>query len=510
MSDLLLRDVIVEGRLVDVRASGGVVTSVGPRLTARPGDTVIDGRRGALVPGLHDHHIHLLALAAAERSVRVGPAATPDRDAFAGALAQADRAMGPGAWLRAVGYHESIAGSLDRWRLDAIVRDRPVRVQHRSGSEWVLNSRAVELTGLDVADPAPDAGAGAPPGPTFARSAAAPGSGAVADWTGDIPTLSDPVVGVERDGQGRPTGRLRGLDRWLRDRLPPEPPPDLAPVGERLSRLGVTGVTDATPIDRLEDMAPLARAAATGLLPQRVVVTGGPGLTAAEMPAPLARGPVKLVVADHALPSLEDLVGWLRAAHEQERPVAVHCVTRTALALAVAAFDAAGAFVGDRIEHGSVVPPELRKLVASLGLVVVTQPNFVAERGDRYLAEVDQHDQPHLYPCRSLLDAGIGVGGGTDAPFGDPDPWRAISAAIERRTAGGAPLGLREAVSPERALALFLTPPDDPGGEPRRVRPGVPADLCLLDASLSQVLEQPSSERVALTVHAGVPAPARG
>jgi predicted amidohydrolase YtcJ len=484
MTELLLREVIVEGRQVDVRASHGTITTVGPRLEPRAGETIIDGRRGALVPGLHDHHIHLLALAAAQRSVPVGTASTPDAAAFAGALAAADRSLARGAWLRAVGYHESIAGPLDRWRLDDIVRDRPVRVQHRTGIEWVLNSRGVELTGLDVE---------------------APGPSGAADWTGDIPAITDPVVGVERDAHGRPTGRLRGLDRWLRDRLPQERSPDLAAVGERLSLLGVTGVTDATPIDRLEDLAPLAEAAAAGHLPQRTVVTGGPSLAAAEMPSPLARGPVKLVIADHALPSLEDLVGWVRIAHEQDRPVAVHCVTRTALALTLAALDAGGAIIGDRIEHGSVVPPELRRLVASLRLVVVTQPNFVAERGDRYLAEVDAHDQPHLYPCRSLLDAGIGVGGGTDAPFGDPDPWLAIRAAVERRTAGGAPLGLREAVSPERALALFLTPPDDPGGEVRRVRPGAPADLCLLDASLSQVLEEPSSDHVALTVHAGVP-----
>jgi predicted amidohydrolase YtcJ len=482
MTELLLREVIVEGRTVDVRSSDGTIVSVGPRLEARPGEMVIDGRRGALVPGLHDHHIHLLALAAAQQSVAVGPRVTPDAAALAGALAAADRSLAPGAWLRAVGYHESIAGPLDRWRLDEIVRDRPVRVQHRTGIEWVLNSRGVELTGLDV-----DAPSGA------------------ADWTGDIPAVTDPVVGVERDAQGRPTGRLRGLDRWLRDRLPRDRPPDLAAVGARLSHLGVTGVTDATPVDRLEDLAPLAEAVTSGGLPQRTVVTGGPSLAAAELPSPLTRGPVKLVVADHALPSLEDVVGWIRTAHEQDRPVAVHCVTRPALALTLAALDAAGAFIGDRIEHGSVVPPQLRRLVASLGLVVVTQPNFVAERGDRYLAEVDADDQPHLYPCRSLLDAGVGVGGGTDAPFGDPDPWLAIRAAVERRTAGGAPLGLREAVSPERALALFLTPPDDPGGEVRRVRPGAPADLCLLDAALSQVLEEPSSDRVVLTVHAGVP-----
>jgi predicted amidohydrolase YtcJ len=482
MTELLLREVIVEGRTVDVRASHGTIVSVGPRLEPRPGEVVIDGRRGALVPGLHDHHIHLLALAAAQQSVLVGPAVTPDGAALAGALAAADRSLAPGAWLRAVGYHESIAGPLDRWRLDEIVRDRPVRVQHRTGIEWVLNSRAVELTGLDV-----DAPSGA------------------ADWTGDIPAVTDPVVGVERDAQGRPTGRLRGLDRWLRDRLPRDRPPDLAAVGARLSRLGVTGVTDATPVDRLDDLAPLAEAVTAGALPQRTVVTGGPSLAAAEIPSPLTRGPVKLVIADHAMPGLQDVVGWIRTAHEQDRPVAVHCVTRPALALTLAALDAAGAFIGDRIEHGSVVPPQLRRLVASLGLVVVTQPNFVAERGDRYLAEVDADDQPHLYPCRSLLDAGVGVGGGTDAPFGDPDPWLAIRAAVERRTAGGAPLGLREAVSPERALALFLTPPDDPGGEVRRVRPGASADLCLLDAALSQVLEEPSSDRVVLTVHAGVP-----
>jgi predicted amidohydrolase YtcJ len=482
MTELLLREVIVEGRTVDVRASDGTIVSVGPRLEPRRGEMVIDGRRGALVPGLHDHHIHLLALAAAQQSVAVGPAVTPDAAALAGALAAADRALAPGAWLRAVGYHESIAGPLDRWRLDEIVRDRPVRVQHRTGIEWVLNSRAVELTGLDV-----DAPSGA------------------ADWTGDIPAVTDPVVGVERDAQGRPTGRLRGLDRWLRDRLPRDRPPDLAAVGARLSRLGVTGVTDATPVDRLDDLAPLAEAVTAGALPQRTVVTGGPSLAAAEIPSPLTRGPVKLVIADHAMPGLQDVVGWIRTAHEQDRPVAVHCVTRPALALTLAALDAAGAFIGDRIEHGSVVPPQLRRLVASLGLVVVTQPNFVAERGDRYLAEVDADDQPHLYPCRSLLDAGVGVGGGTDAPFGDPDPWLAIRAAVERRTAGGAPLGLREAVSPERALALFLTPPDDPGGEVRRVRPGASADLCLLDAALSQVLEEPSSDRVVLTVHAGVP-----
>jgi predicted amidohydrolase YtcJ len=474
---LLLRDVVVDGRLVDVRTTDGVIGAIDRPLPPRPGEQVVDGARGALLPGLHDHHIHLVALAGVERAPWIGPPVVNDTVELAAALLQAHAALGDGEWLRAVGYHESVAGPLDRWRLDALVEDRPVRVQHRTGGWWVLNSQGLVRIGL--------AGAGADENP---------------------PVAAEPThAGVERDDGGRPTGRLQGLDRWLGDRLPPPAPPDLAAVGRRLTRYGVTGVTDATPISDLADLAPIAAAAADGSLPQRVVVTGGPRLAAADIPPPLARGPVKLLVTDYALPGLEDLVRWMRAAHRAGRPVMVHCVTRAALGLALAAWEEAGARAGDRVEHGSVVPPDLRSRVAARQLVVVTQPGFVEERGDRFLAEVDEDDLPHLYPCRSLIEAGIPVGGGTDAPFGHPDPWRAIASAIERRTAHGAPLGVREAVSPERALALYLTPLDQPGGEPRRVTVGAPADLCLLDRPLSQVLEDPSSAHVALTVHGGVP-----
>lgn len=464
MSDLLLREVVVGGMLVDVRASGGLIAEIGRRLDTRPGDDEVDGRRGALIPGLHDHHIHLLALAAAERSPFVGPPYVADVETFTATLVQAHRTLDDGEWIRAIGYHESVAGPIDRWRLDAVVADRPMRVQHRSGGAWVLNSVGLSAAGIDEAVQYP---------------------------------------GLERDEQGRLTGRLLGLDRWLRDRLPARAPPDLAAVGRRLAAYGVTGVTDLTPVTGLDDLAPLAAAVTDGSLPQRVTISGGPRLTRAEVPAPLATGPVKLMVADYSLPAVDDLVRWIVAAHDAGRPVAVHCVTRVGLALALAAWDDAGARPGDRIEHGSVVPPDLRSLVAAKGLTVVTQPGFVHERGDRYLVEVDADDLPHLYPCRSLIEAGIAVGGSTDAPFGHPDPWRSIAAAIDRRTAGGEPLGVREAVSPERALALFLTRPDAPGGPPRRVEVGAPADVVLLDGPLSQVLEDPSSHHVRATVVGG-------
>ena len=123
---------------------------------------------------------------------------------------------------------------------------------------------------------------------------------------------------------------------------------------------------------------------------------------------------------------------------------------------------------GDRIEHGAVVPLELIGRLRDLGLTVVTQPGFVAERGDEYLADVDPADRPDLWRCGSLLAAGVAVGAGTDAPFGSADPWRAVAAAIDRRTEGGAMLGTRRA---DRGRG-GARPLPGAAGPARAVRPG--------------------------------------
>ncbi len=451
MSGFGLRRVEVDGLLVDVRIDRGLVVEVGPDLRFGPDDQVVDGGGGALLPGLHDHHLHLLALAAARQSVRLGPPEVADHEGVAAVLQATDAALPAGAWIRAVGYHDSVAGPLDRRRLDDLVPRRPTRVQHRSGAMWVLNTAALR------------------------------------------------AVGADADGDGR----LLGADEWLRDRLPEGGLPDLVAVGRELSGYGVTGVTDATPFSRSKDLDVLVDACARGDLPQHVQVTGGPALAAMDLSPGPSRGPVKILLSDHELPALDDLVAWMAGAHRLGRPVAVHCVTRVALVLALAAWDEAGARPGDRVEHGAVVDPELAHHVAALGVTVVTQPGFVAERGDRYLAEVDAADRPHLWPCRSLLDAGVAVAASTDAPFADADPWRAVAAATTRRTAGGRTLGAAEAVDPPTALSLLLGDLADPGGAPRRVRRGVAADLCLLDAPLDAVLRDPSSEHVVLTVQGG-------
>lgn len=206
---MLIKNVEVEGLgRADVRIRGGRIAEIGDRL-AGPGD--LDGRGGALLAGLHDHHVHLAALAAEAASVRVGPADVGGPDGFAAAL----RGGAPGEWVRAVGYHESVAGELDRWALDDLVHDRPVRVQHRSGELWAWNSAALRAAGLSLA--------------------------------GD--------------------GRFWRADERLRGFVPPVRL-DLEGVGARAASLGITGFTNADP-HPADGLAELLSA-----LPQRLVVMG--------------------------------------------------------------------------------------------------------------------------------------------------------------------------------------------------------------------------------------------
>nr|WP_239158094.1 amidohydrolase family protein [Streptomyces sp. SID13726] len=242
----MIRNVEVEGRgLVDVRVEEGRVTEIGARTAGRGAETgaraagrgaapaslseaadrprdkdltelhstedELDGRGGALLPGLHDHHIHLAALAAEAASVRVGPQEVRGVEQFAAAL----RGGVAGAWVRAVGYHESVAGELDRRVLDEIAPDRPVRVQHRTGALWVWNSAALRAAGLRA----------------------------------------------EGDGRfWREDERLRGFT--------PPVPLDLEGLGRRAAALGVTGFTNADPRPGPGLTQLLS------VLPQRLVVMG--------------------------------------------------------------------------------------------------------------------------------------------------------------------------------------------------------------------------------------------
>ncbi|TDC97978.1 amidohydrolase family protein [Actinomadura sp. 7K507] len=449
MSGFLLRDAEIGGReRADVRVAGAAIADVGGGLERRPGERVIECGGGALISGLRDDHLHLHALAAWRRSVPCGPPSVTGRDALSAALRNA--VPDESGWVRGVGYAESVAGDLDAAALDALRADLPVRVQHRSGALWVLNSAAVREAGLE------------------------PGG----------------HPGIERDAGGRPTGRLWRADGWLRARLPAPRPMDLGPVGRELARFGVTAVTDATPDLADTAMGSIEEAVGDGALPQRVRLLGVPLGGRTRHPR-VSTGPYKIVLADSGLPSLDDLIGRIRLAHGGGRPVAVHCVTREALLLLLAAFDDTGVLDGDRVEHGALIPGESVTDLARRGLRVVTQPGFIADRGDDYLRDVPAGDLPDLYRCRSLVEAGVPVALSSDAPYGPLDPWAVMDAAVHRAARSGAVVGRGEAVAARTALRSYLTAPRDAAG------------LVLLHVPLDEALRRLSAANVRATIADG-------
>jgi predicted amidohydrolase YtcJ len=455
----------IDGRgPVDVRIAGGRVAAIAVSLDRSPGEPVFDAAGGALLPGLHDHHLHLFAWAAARTSVRCGPPEVATARALGEALARAAAAGPPERWIRGVGYHESVAGDLDRHRLDAWVGGRAARIQHRSGQLWVLSSEGVARLRLDRA--------------------------------------SHP--GIERDAGGSPTGRVFRADAWLRERLGAGEIPSLAEASRELASYGVTSATDATAGNDEDALRRFAEAASRGELAQRLLVMGRAKLPEPRHPR-ILRDAVKLVLSEADPIPFEALCDAIAEAHAEQRAVAIHCVTRSELVLAAAALDAAGVRTGDRIEHAAVAPPEALAILAGLRVTVVTQPGFIATRGDAYASDVAAADLPHLYRCQGLLDAGIALGGSTDAPFGSPDPWAAMRAAVERRTPEGRVIGAAERVSPERALALFTSPAEAPGGAPRRVVVGADADLCLLARPWAEVRTRLDAADVCATFCSGVP-----
>lgn len=204
---LIRRATLLDGRIADIRVTERIV-DVAARLASRPGEQVLDARHGAVLPGLHDHHLHVRATAAAVDSLPAGPPTVRTKDELAQALSGS--VAGADGWIRAVGYHESVAGDLDRSALDALLPGIPVRVQHRSGVLWILNSAGLARVGLAE----------------------------------------------------HPDGRLRSTDNWT-DALQRRDT-DLAGLSARLTAFGVTGVTDATPNLGGDDIAALRAAHRSG------------------------------------------------------------------------------------------------------------------------------------------------------------------------------------------------------------------------------------------------------
>jgi predicted amidohydrolase YtcJ len=153
----------------------------------------------------------------------------------------------------------------------------------------------------------------------------------------------------------------------------------------------------------------------------------------------------------------EKLLSFLRAATDDGLQTAVHAIGDRAVEQVVRCHEqlaeaGSGNPLRHRIEHAELLNNALIDRIARLGLLLGVQPAFEAEWGGphRMYAQRLGECWRCTNPYRRLLNSGVNLAGGSDAPITPIDPIAGIRAATAR------PNHL-ENVNGEQALAMFTS-----------------------------------------------------
>ncbi|QMU98289.1 amidohydrolase family protein [Microbacterium esteraromaticum] len=129
--------------------------------------------------------------------------------------------------------------------------------------------------------------------------------------------------------------------------------------------------------------------------------------------------------------------------------VAVHAIGDRAVASALDAFTFTQA--RGTIEHAQLVRHADLVRFARLGVIASVQPEHAIDDRD-LVGSLWQHQQALSHPLGSLIEAGIPVRFGSDAPVAPLDPWLTIAAAVHRTGDDREPWRPEERVGIESAL----------------------------------------------------------
>ncbi|WP_028474245.1 amidohydrolase [Nocardioides alkalitolerans] len=456
------------GRPVDIAVTDGRVTAVAPELPVPSGATnaeVVDAEGRWLIPGLWDQHVHLAQWTLASQRLDLAAARAPE-DATRLVAERLEEYPGYpviGWGHRSGGWERDVTVS----ELDAVSGDVPVVLISGDGHHAWLNTTALLHLAMPVRDSVVREAEWFAAYPRLATlvgndgtspeayrrtldAAAAMGvvglvdfefSGGASDW-------------LERWGAGCDRLRIRmstyaeGLDEVLR-------------LGLRTGQV-LPGVADLTgPHDDRLTMGPL-----------KIISDGSLNTRTAWCCEPYADGHRLEYPAGQPNLSGAELRDLLARAHAHGLEVATHAIGDAAAAAALSAYATTGA--RGSIEHAQMVNRADVRRMAELGIRASVQPAHLLD--DRDLTEkIWQERSSRCFAYRWMLDDGVDLVLGSDAPVSPLDPWLAMAAAVHRSA------DEREAWHGEQALTVAeaLTASTDGWGT---VAPGHPGDLVLLDA----------------------------
>ncbi len=477
-------------RILAVGADADVLDAAGPRAT------VLDLEGRAVLPGFWDCHIHFYDWALVRFRLDLGGCASLED--FLARLGGRAVHSPLGEWIMGHNWNENAWAEPrmpDRRDLDGVAPDHPVILWRADLHLAVANSLALRLAGIDADTPDPPKGA------------------------------------IARDEHGQPTGVLLDGGINLVKAILPDPSPDEVAHAMELGmaamhRLGITAVHDirlmgglehrsafgawqrlreagrislrafaALPGERLEEAVALGLRTGLGDDYLRVgalkyFTDGSMGARTAWVLEPYLDGSGSGLCC---MP-FEEILQCLATADANGLAVTVHAIgDRSGNALATAFEELArarkpgqGPPIPHRVEHAQMLRPEDIARLARAGVAVSAQPIHLVDDMDmidRSLGELGRH----CYPFRSLVEAGVPLVFGSDAPVADPNPWLGVCAAVTRARPDGAPEGgwhpgqrldVSQAVTAYTSSAAKTYGLDDRLGS---LTPGKLADLVVLD-----------------------------
>ncbi len=179
----------------------------------------------------------------------------------------------------------------------------------------------------------------------------------------------------------------------------------------------------------------------------------------------------------------KELLAFLKQANELQLQTALHAIGDRAIEQLVRCHESLACPgkknpLRHRIEHTELLDASLIERIANLGLILCVQPAFEARWGgpNRLYAKRLGNRWRKTNPYRSLLNAGILLAGGSDAPITPIDPFGGIWAAIKHPNK-------QQEITGQEAFAMFTTAAAYSLGLELtigRLEPGYQADFVLL------------------------------
>ena len=446
---------VEDGRFAAVGPGAAVLAA------APPGAQVTDLGGRAVAPGLIDAHNHFLQTSHCLTWIDARYPGTATVACLVRLIAQAAAQAPAGSWIQAFGLDPAKLpdGPPTRYDLDRATADHPVLVRHVSGHHALVNSAALrQRVTEDAADP---------PGGQLARD----GAGRLTGWCLDAAMQLILPVAVDVGHHG-PNIHFEAPFEDLVGALPNGSREYLA--------AGITTVCDAQVTRR--ELGAYREARHRGTLGIRVVcmplshqldaflATGVAGPLGDDR---LAIGPMKFY-ADGALSGNtacfrtpygqaqefagilyhepEELSSLIARAEGDGWQVGVHAQGDRAIEMSLDAI-ASGTTAASgrhRLEHAGYPGDQLQR-IADLGVVPISQPGYLYDFGDTFLTVLGERAH-RLLPLRAERELGITVVLSSDSFVTSYKPLHHISAAVNRRTRTGQPIGADQALTVEEAM----------------------------------------------------------